>query len=206
MKTFSFTVSSDSDSVSSFIIHLSSFVMDTRITISPDQLLLRPVNDFNQKWFLLTAGDFSKKSYNAMTISWGSLGVLWNKPIVQVFVRPQRYTREFIDAFPTFTLTLFRNAYRPALQLLGTKSGRDGDKIAESGLTPEPSSRVAAPSFAEAELIIEARKLFSQKMEASAFHDPSLIPANYAGNDFHTLYFGEILAVRATAAYYTATN
>ena len=173
--------------------------MNTLLSISPSKLLMRPVADFNDKWFLLTAGDFNKKHYNTMAVSWGTIGVLWNRPVVQVFVRPQRYTHEFMEAYPDFTLTLFRRALRPALQLLGTKSGRDCDKIAESGLTPCASACVASPSFAEAELVIEARKLFAQKMTASAFCDTSLIPANYANNDFHTLYFGEIAAVRGAA-------
>ena len=175
--------------------------MDNLFPITPSSLLMRPVADFAQKWFLLTAGDFNEKRYNTMTVSWGTIGVLWTKPVVQVFARPQRHTREFLDAYPSFTLALFPDKYRPALQLLGTKSGRDGDKIAESGLTPTPSTCVAAPSFAEAELIIEARKLFAQKLDAASFVDPALISTNYPNRDFHTHYFGEIVAVRATPAW-----
>ena len=175
--------------------------MPDLIPIPPDKLLMRPVDDFNKRWFLLTAGDFAQKCYNTMTVSWGSVGVLWNKPVVQVFARPQRLTREFLDAYPTFTLTLFRNALHPALQLLGTKSGRDGDKIAASGLTPVASSCVAAPTFAEAELVIECKKLFAQKLDPASFEDPALIAANYSAKDFHTFYFGEILAVRGVASF-----
>ena len=173
--------------------------MTPLISIPPEQLLMRPVADFNQKWFLLTAGDFAEKRYNTMTVSWGTLGVLWARPVVQVFARPQRYTREFLDAYPTFTLALFPDTYRPALQVLGTKSGRDGDKIAEAGLTPEASTCVAAPSFAEAELIIEAKKLFAQKIDPASFVDPAMATTHYPTLDFHTHYFGEIVAVRGTA-------
>ena len=78
-----------------------------------------------------------------MTISWGSLGVMWGRPFVQVVVRPQRYTFEFMERYQTFTLCAFPRQYHQALSLLGTKSGRDGDKIAEAGLTPTsaPASR-----------------------------------------------------------------
>ena len=162
---------------------------------------MRPAADFGDRWFLLTAGDFAKKHYNTMTVSWGTIGVLWTKPIVQVFSRPQRYTTEFLDAYPDFTLALFPEKFRPALNLLGTKSGRDLDKIAASGLTPVASSVVAAPSFAEAELVIEAKKLFAQKIDPASFVDASIIATHYPKRDFHTHYIGEILAVRGAAAW-----
>ena len=162
---------------------------------------MRPVSDIRDRWFLLTAGDFAEGRYNTMTVSWLFVGVMWAKPVAQVVARPQRYTREFLDAYPTFTLSLFPEQYRPALQLLGTKSGRDGDKIAESGLTPVASTAVAAPSFAEAELVIEMKKLFAQKLDPASFVDTGLIPSLYPGRDFHTLYIGEMLAVRGTAAW-----
>ena len=172
--------------------------------IQPGQFATRPFRDFSEKWFLLTAGDFAAGRFNTMTVSWGTLGVLWAKPVAQVFARPQRYTREFLDAWPTFTLSLLPEAFRPALQLLGAKSGRDGDKIAEAGLTPVASSVVAAPSFAEAELVIEAQKLFAQKLDPASFVDAGIIPRHYPARDFHTLYFGEILAVRGTPAWRAA--
>ena len=162
---------------------------------------MRPVPDIRDRWFLLTAGDFAQGRYNTMTVSWLFIGVMWAKPAVNVFSRPQRHTREFLDAYPDFTLTLFPEKYRPALQLLGTKSGRDGDKIAEAGLTPVASTAVGAPSFAEAELVIEAKKLFAQKLDPASFVDTHIAPSLYPNRDFHIHYIGEILAIRGTAAW-----
>lgn len=85
-------------------------------------------------WMLVTAGQ--REHFNTMTASWGGVGFLWNKPVVFVFIRPQRYTFGFIEQEPMFTLSFFTEAYRSALQLCGTKSGRDTDKVAETGLTP----------------------------------------------------------------------
>lgn len=163
-------------------------------------LKLDPLTLFDSSWFLLTSGDFSTGRYNTMTVSWGSLGTVWNKPFAQVFCRPQRYTYRFMETFPTFTLSRFRPACRSALQVLGSKSGRDGNKVAESGLTPTASKVVAAPTFAEAELVFECRKLHAQFLDPQGFQDPS-VASNYPGQDYHCAYFGEIVAVRGIAAY-----
>jgi len=147
---------------------------------------------FDKRWFLLTAGDFAAGDYNTMTVSWGFLGTMWGLPVAQVVVRPQRHTRLFMDKYDTFTLCSFPEKYRPALTLLGTKSGRDGDKIAASGLTPRASAHVAAPSFAEADITYECRKLFRQPMTAeSMLSDKAL--RNYPANDFHIVYIGEVV-------------
>ena len=146
------------------------------------------------------AGDFVAKDYNTMTISWGSLGTMWNRPFVQVVVRPTRYTYTFMERYPTFTLSAFPDDCHDALRLLGSKSGREGDKIAESGLTPQASARVGAPGFAEAELVLECRKIYFDDYEPTHFL-ADYIQKNYK-NDFHRVYFGEILAIQGTAAYH----
>jgi len=96
----------------------------------------RPVDLWLKKWFLLTAGD--REHYNTMAVAWGSIGGMWNHPIVQVVVRPSRYTYEFINKYDTFTLCNLPGQYREAVNFLGTRSGRDRDKIKESGLTVIP--------------------------------------------------------------------
>jgi flavin reductase (DIM6/NTAB) family NADH-FMN oxidoreductase RutF len=133
-----------------------------------------------------------------MTVSWGSLGVIWNKPFAQVVVRPQRYTFQFLEQYPTFTLCAFPRQFRKALSLLGSRSGRDGDKIAASGLTPIPAAVAAAPLYAEASLAIECRTLYWQDLDPAHFLDPA-IQANYPHNDYHRAFFGEILAVSAAS-------
>ena len=171
-----------------------------RTPLDAASLCMKPHDLFSNQWMLLTAGDFVLKQYNTMTIAWGSIGTIWNKPFVQVVVRPQRHTRKFMDDFGTFTLSAFRTAHRPALQLLGAKSGRDGNKIAESGLTAMASSAVSAPCFAEADLVIECRKAYWQDMEPKNFSTPA-IAANYPDGSYHRIYFGEIVAISATDAY-----
>ena len=156
---------------------------------------------FQDQWFLLTSGDFEKAQYNTMTIAWGSLGTMWEVPFVQVVVRPSRYTFEFMEKYETFTLCAFPAQKRKALSLLGAKSGRDLDKISLSGLTPQASVAVAAPSFAEAELVIECRKNYWQDLDPSHFLDPTIGPQRYPKGDFHRIYFGEVLAVMGEDPY-----
>jgi len=117
-----------------------------------------------------------------------------------VVVRPGRYTHEFMERFDTFTLCAFPRAYHKALSLLGTKSGRDGDKIAEARLTPVASTCVAAPSYAESELVIECRKIYWQDFLPEHFLDPE-IAKNYPEKDYHRIYYGEILAVQGSERY-----
>jgi len=161
---------------------------------------IKKSNEFNpfvtlgDDWGLLTAGDTDK--YNTMTIAWGSFGVMWNKPVLTVVVRPQRYTKEFVDNFDLFTVSFFRpqEDFRKALQLLGTKSGRDCDKITESGLTPLFVDGTVA--FEEANTIYICKKLHGgQQLDASKFVDLSLDSSIYPDKDYHYFYIGEILKI-----------
>lgn len=169
-------------------------------SISVDDLLVRPHHLWNEQWLLLTAGDFAAGDFNTMTVAWGSLGTMWSRPFAQVVVRPTRYTYRFVERYSTFTLCTFPLRYQPALQLLGTRSGRDGDKIAASGLTPVAAKAVAAPVFAEAELIVECRKIYAQDMDPDLFLDAA-IEEKYPDRDYHRIYFGEIVSVRGTPDY-----
>ncbi len=167
-----------------------------------------PIKDFANRSYhlwelqtlLLTSGDFAQGKYNTMTVGWGSFGVMWAKPFALVVVRPTRYTYEFMEAFDTFTLSAFPVDYRRALALLGNRSGRDGDKIAESGLTPVAATQVAAPAFEQAELVVECRKTYWDDMDPSHFLLPS-IERSYPGKDYHRIYFGEIQGVYGIDAY-----
>jgi len=153
-------------------------------------------------WFLLSAGNYSEGKFNSMTISWGWMGNIWNKPVVQVLVRPTRYTFEFMESNPDFTICAFPDQYRKALNLLGAKSGRDGDKIKESGLTTCRSSLVTAPSFIEANLVIECRKIYTDVIKPQGFIDKS-IENNYSLGDYHKIYYGEILTLRGDPMLYS---
>ena len=89
--------------------------------ISPNELTLRPFYTLDKQWALLTAGDRAR--FNTMTVSWGGLGTLWNKPVATVYVRPQRYTYEFTERNEYFTLSFFGGNFMDDLQYLGSHSG-----------------------------------------------------------------------------------
>ncbi|UCG27541.1 MAG: flavin reductase [Bacteroidales bacterium] len=152
------------------------------------------------QWFLLTSGDYASNHYNTMTVAWGYFGIMWNKPTAVVVVRPTRYTYEFINRYDTFSLCSFDKSYHKDLNLLGSKSGRDGDKISETALTPGKSSKIEAPVFREAELIIECRKSYQHDFKPENFLNKS-IDRNYPQKDYHRMFFGEILSIRGTEKY-----
>jgi len=155
---------------------------------------------WDQKWFVLTSGVFADGEFNSMVASWGSFGTVWSQPFAQVFVRPTRYTFEFMERFPTFTLCGFEETHREALTILGTRSGRDGDKIAESGLTPIAAGKVDAPVFAEADIAIECRTMFAQDITPDSFVDQR-IDMHYGEKDYHRIYFGQVVAASGTRNY-----
>lgn len=171
-----------------------------RKPIPADDLWLKSVDIWKNQWFILMSGDFKKGDFNAMTVAWGSIGCMWEKPFVQIVVRPTRYTYEFTERYDTFTLNAFPRTFKKAVLHMGTKSGRDGDKIKDAGLTPMASEQVVSPCFKEAALVIECRKIYWDDMNPQQFIDPT-IQSNYSENDYHRIYFGEILAVQGTAQY-----
>jgi flavin reductase (DIM6/NTAB) family NADH-FMN oxidoreductase RutF len=166
----------------------------TKIEIPPMELALRPFHQWDKGWFALTAGDFSAGKFNAMTVSWGSLGIMWGRPFAQAVVRPTRFTYGFTETYDNFTLCAFPEKSRKALNILGGKSGRDGDKIALAGLTPVASQLVSSPAFAEAELVFECRKIYTSKIDPAGFQDPA-IDGNYSNGDYHRVYFGQVLRI-----------
>jgi flavin reductase (DIM6/NTAB) family NADH-FMN oxidoreductase RutF len=172
----------------------------TRNPIPVNEILVRSHHLWAKQWLLLTSGDFAVGHYNTMTVGWGSLGTMWGKPFAQVVVRPSRFTFGFMEQNDDFTLCTFPEKFRKALNLLGTKSGRDGDKITAAGLTPIASTRISAPGFAEAELILECRKIYWDDMEPAQFLDPA-IENHYPQKDYHRIYYGEILAVFGVGSY-----
>ena len=171
-----------------------------RHSIPFDEFLVKAHKIWAKQWMLLTTGDFNKGHFNTMTVGWGSFGTMWNKPFAQVVVRPTRYTYEFIEQYETFTLCAFPKSYQKSLQILGTESGRDGDKIAKAGITPIAAHHVDAPGFAEAELIVECRKIYWDDLNPEQFLEPS-IEDNYPLKDYHRIYFGKIIEVSGDDSY-----
>lgn len=162
--------------------------------ISVNTLSLNPFETIGKDWFLITAQ--KDGNVNTMTASWGGLGILFGKPVAYIFIRPQRYTKEFIDANTHFSLSVLPDTYRKQLNYLGTVSGRDEDKIAHSGLHVQTESDV--PYFEESKLVFLCKKLFAQEMKEASFIDPSLIEKFYPNKDFHTLYIAEIESILTT--------
>lgn len=153
-------------------------------------------------WLLLSAGDYASGKYNMMTVGWGSFGVLWRKPFVMALVRPQRYTLPFMDEFDSFTLCAFSEKYRSALNFCGSKSGRDYPQKAQAaGLTPVGADMVKAPSYEEAELVIECKKSYKSVMEENCFMEKETAKEFYPEGDWHHIYFGEILRIEGTEKY-----
>lgn len=160
--------------------------------ISVQELKLNPMTMLADEWMLVTAGT-KERGCNTMTISWGHLGCIWGKPTAVVYVRPQRYTKEFVDREELFTLTVFPEKYHGALAYLGSHSGRDGDKVAAAGLTPVFGEGYTA--FAEAKMTLVCRKLYRAPLKEEGFLDKEVLERNYPQRDFHDLYVGEIVKV-----------
>jgi len=159
--------------------------------IDPKQITQNPFAMIGEQWMLITAG--SGEKCNTMTASWGGVGVLWQAPVATCYVRPQRYTKQFLDAQEYFTLTFFGEEHREALKLCGTKSGRDVDKVKECGFTVK-TAESGAPYFEEAELVIVCRKRYVQDFDPAAIPD-DVKEKQYPNRDYHTMYIGEIVEV-----------
>ena len=101
--------------------------------IAPEALEKSPFQMIGKDWMLVTAEKDGKA--NTMTASWGGLGVMWGKNVAFIVIRPQRYTKEFIDGSDTLSLSFYDESFRKQLSYLGAVSGRDEDKIAKAGLT-----------------------------------------------------------------------
>jgi flavin reductase (DIM6/NTAB) family NADH-FMN oxidoreductase RutF len=170
-----------------------------REAIPLTQLILPAFGAWEPGWLLLTAGENKTGGYNSMTVSWGAFGVIWHRPMAMVVVRPQRYTYEFIERCDTFSLCAFDESHRPALEMLGTLSGRDTNKMIDCGLTPVALGRISCPGFDEAKLILECRKMYFGDLDPAHFLAP-FIAEHYQG-DYHRMYFGEVLAATGTTEY-----
>ncbi len=145
---------------------------------------------YNKEWALVTAG--TEDHFNSMTISWGGLGTLWRKPAVTVYVKPVRYTHQFMDENDLFTVSFYSEDYRKALDIMGTKSGRDCDKVKEAGLTPLAVQ--GTMTFREAKVTLICRKMYRQDLDRR-FMDDETVRMFYVKEEPHTMYIGEVLEI-----------
>ncbi len=158
--------------------------------IKPEDITDNIFQLINVDWTLIVAGD--SKKYNAMTASWAGFGNLWNKRVAFTFIRPSRYTYEFTEKSDVFSLNFFEEKYRSVLNLCGTKSGRDINKMKEPGLTPIEEN--GCVYFEEARLVLVCKKIYYQDLIPAQFLD-SKIDSHYPNQDHHRMYIGEILSV-----------
>ena len=157
-------------------------------TITPEELQKNPFHLIGKEWMLIAASKGNKT--NAMTASWGGVGVMWNKPVAYIAIRQTRYTKEFVDAGEKLSLNFFGENFRKELAYFGKVSGRDEDKIAKTGM--KVSANDGAPIFDEAETVLVCRKLFAQRYDENSFIDKSILDNFYNGDSLHTLYIVEI--------------
>lgn len=151
------------------------------------------VSLFDDDWMIVTAGDATKS--NPMTISWGGLGVLWNQPVATIYIRPSRYTFEFIENSKYFTLCAFDEEYRSALNFIGSRSGRDFDKVKETGLTPL-TTELGNIYYKEARLVIECEKIYSDDLKVDHMFKPEVDAKTYSTPEtIHRMYVGKIINV-----------
>lgn len=159
--------------------------------LSANDVNFNAFTSIGKEWMLITAGN--AENHNTMTASWGGIGVLWNKPVSTVYIRPQRYTLQFVEDSEFYSLCFFDEEYRDALSFCGTKSGRDFDKDKETGLTAVFDRE--APYYEQAKLVFICRKLYKQDMAEESFLDRQVLDKNYPQRDLHRIFIGEIVSV-----------
>ena len=157
--------------------------------IKIEELSFNPFTKIAKEWMQITAGDEEKS--NTMTASWGGLGIMWGKNVATAYIRPQRYTKEFVDNSDTFTLSFLSEEYRKALSVCGKISGKNvEDKWKDAGLHPYYVDRTTAVE--EADLILVCKKLYAQDMLPECFVETECDTKWYPEKDYHTMYIAEI--------------
>lgn len=156
--------------------------------IQANQLKNNPFEMIGSDWFLISAEKEGK--VNTMTASWGALGVMWRKNVAFTVIRPQRYTKEFVDYSDKFSLSFFGREYKEKLSYIGATSGKNEDKIKKSELSLEFENSV--PYFNEAYTVMICRKLYAQQITPESFIVNELNDEFYKNNDQHVLYISEI--------------
>ena len=159
-----------------------------------DELKFAPFNDLDKNYALLTAG--SKDDFNTMTISWGGFGTIWNKPVVTVYVKPIRYTYKFMEDNDFFTVSFYDDKYKKDLLTLGTKSGRDSDKISLTSLNPLYLDN--SVSFEEANVTLVCKKIYYQDLNLELIKENlsnDLYNRFYGEDPVHRMYIGEVVDI-----------
>jgi flavin reductase (DIM6/NTAB) family NADH-FMN oxidoreductase RutF len=164
-------------------------------TIQPEEIRDNPFTMIGDDWLLIGAEKAGK--VNAMTASWGGMGIIWNKPVVTIYLRPSRYTKELVDNGKTFSINVLPRQERPILDYCGSHSGRTEDKIAAAKLNVEHTDDT--PWFTQSRLVLICRKLYVQELAPDNFVGRDVCIKNYPQKDYHTMYIAEITKVLAEA-------
>lgn len=159
--------------------------------VNINDLVFSPTYDIGEKWGILTGTD--SDGFNSMTVSWGSVGVLWSKPCVFAFVRPGRYTYKFMERGEYFSLAIMPQGIHEKMAVFGSKSGRDVDKYQVSGFTVCDEEGVKYPE--EAETVFICKKIAAGDISPDWFIDETIDGKNYPKKDYHRMYVGEIVTV-----------
>jgi flavin reductase (DIM6/NTAB) family NADH-FMN oxidoreductase RutF len=159
------------------------------IPFDPETIQENFIKLIGSDWMLVTAGNL--KSYNTMTAAWGSAGFLWNRPVAVCYIRPTRHTFKFIEENDCFTLSFFAEVYRSMLNFCGNRSGKDVDKIKETGLVPIETKN-GNIFFEQSKLVLECKKIYSDDIVPEKFIDKN-IEKIYPLKDYHRMYIGEII-------------
>lgn len=160
--------------------------------LSVKEFSANPFQLIGEDWMLITAKKGNQ--VNTMTASWGGMGVIWNRKVAYVFIRHSRFTKEFIDASDSFSLTFFDTSiHRPTLAYLGAVSGRDENKIEKAGFTVTQIDDI--PYFEEANTVLLCKKLSKHPLSKDGMLDETILPQFYADDDYHDMYIGEIVKV-----------
>ncbi len=175
-------------------IHKNQIIMD-KIDSRFKKVEVESLNEnvfklIGDDWMIITAG--KSDNFNMMTASWGTMGILWNKPIAICFIRPQRYTYKFAEKYDYYTLSFFEEKYRKILQICGSRSGRNIDKIEATGLKPMETD-LGNICYQQSRLFLECRKLYYSDLVPENFVIPEIARHNYPARDFHRFYIGEIV-------------
>lgn len=149
------------------------------------------IKNINSEWMLITAGN--KEKFNTMTASWGFTGFMWGVPCAIAAVRPQRYTFEFMEKEEYYTLSFYGND-KTIHSICGKKSGRNTDKIKETGLIPIFDAETGAPYFKQARLVLVCKKLYASNLEKDKFISTDIPQTYYKSDDYHRMFIGEIVS------------
>lgn len=151
------------------------------------------IDRISKQWMLLSAGQ--EGALGTMTASWGAGGFLWNRPMLTIYVRPERHTYGFIEREDVFTASFFSEEYRKQLTFCGRHSGRDVDKVSTCGFTVE-TSPLGGVYFSQADLVLVCQKRYRMPMPIEEMRgiDPAGFYGKERGNP-HVMYIGEIMEV-----------